>query len=243
MASTYQYHNQQQQYHHFHHHHNHHHHQQQQQQQQRQHQQRQQKQRHHLPQAHSHLVPSSSVLRRNPIPPPTPLPQHPSADADGQDEQQLSAPATAFALYTYLSTLLVTLGWDSATTPLPVFVTTHSHLLAHELSLPADVATKLFLELWECCTPTIGLVAGAIEGCDEALGCDADTKRGLMRLFYRDMGTSVDSVLKDWSEEEMSVKVAVGTGKRRRRGGWGGWWGEVKGWLCSGKTEKPAKEA
>lgn len=232
MASTYRhqssYHEQQQQYRHYH------------------HQQQQQKQHHHhhhrQPQAHSHLVPSSSVLRRNPIPPPTPLPQHPSADADGQDERQLSAPATAFALYTYLSTLLVTLGWDAATTPLPVFVTTHSHLLAHELSLPAGVATKLFLELWECCTPTIGLVAGAIEGCDQALGCDADTKRGLMRLFYRDMGTSVDSVLKDWSEEEMSVRVAVGTSKRRRRGGWGGWWGEVKGWLCSGKTEKPTKE-
>ena len=75
------------------------------------------------------------------------------------------------------------------------------------------------------------MVAKAIEGCEEALGCEEETKAGLRRLFYRDMGTATEDVVRDWSEEEMSAKVAVGQGRRRARGGWGGWWGEVRGWL------------
>ncbi|CCX13043.1 hypothetical protein FPQ18DRAFT_122245 [Pyronema domesticum] len=179
---------------------------------------------------HSHLVPAG--LRAHPIPPPTPLPTHPSYEQPAA-KASLDTSAAAFALYSYLSTLLLGLGWDPTTSSFTQFVTTHNHLLAHELGLPPEKASKLFFELWECCTPSIGCVAEAIEGCREALGCGEDTKRALGRVFERDIGDRVENVLSEWTTEEMSVKVGEGTRKRRRLGAWGGWWGEVRGWVSS----------
>lgn len=104
--------------------------------------------------------------------------------------------------------------------------------------MPPATAQKLFLEIWDSCTPTIGLVATAIQGMDESLGCSAETKRGVERLFKRTQGTGTKDALKWWGEERLSVKVGGEIVGRKRRGGWGDVFREVRGKLkCWSKDD------
>jgi len=192
---------------------------------------------HSTPRSSAPLIPSSHALRTAtlPLPPATPLPTHPNAEAQ---PTVLSTAATAFALQSYFFTFLLTLGWDPLQTPAPQFITTYAWLLGRELSLPPATAQKLFLEIWDSCTPTIGLVATAIQGMDESLGCSAETKRGVERLFKRTQGTGTKDALKWWGEERLSVKVGGEIVGRKRRGGWGDVFREVRGKLkCWSKDD------
>ncbi|KAA8894550.1 hypothetical protein FN846DRAFT_894980 [Sphaerosporella brunnea] len=186
----------------------------------------------HAPRSSAPHIPSGQRIL--PLPPATPLPVHPTTEST---PQQLTTAATAFALQSYLSTFLLTLGWDPLTTPAPQFITTYAWLLGRELSLPPATAQKLFLEIWDCCTPTLGLVATAIQGMDTALGCAPETKRGVERLFRRTQGVSTKEALQWWGEERLGVKVGGEVvGRKRRGGGWGSVWRELRGKLgCGGK--------
>jgi hypothetical protein len=173
------------------------------------------------------------------LPPATPLPIHPTTETA---PTQLTTAATAFALQSYLSTFLLTLGWDPLTTPAPQFITTYAWLLGRELSLPPATAQKLFLEIWDCCTPTIGLVATAVQGMEVALGCSHETKRGVERLFRRTQGVGTKEALQWWEEERLGAKVGGEVvGRKRRGGGWGSVWREV--WRRIGCGRKEAEDS
>lgn len=179
-----------------------------------------------------------------PIPPPTPLPMHPSDQY--ASNKILSTAATAFALKAYLETLLHGIGWDPSTTDVTDFIKQYSWLLSEELNTTPEKAAAIFLEIFDKTTPDMRAVCHAIVGMEEKLHCSRETSKALRNLFKRNHETTPETML-EIGGEDLEDKIGIMTLKGRRRGLGGGFaiWGRIFGGLFKqmfGRKKKDKEE-
>lgn len=148
------------------------------------------------------------------LPPPTPLPLHPSDQYP--PGKILSTAATAFALKAYLETLLHGIGWDPSTTTVTDFINQYSWLLAEELNTTPDRAAAIFLEIFDKTTPDLRAVCHALVGMEEKLHCSRETSKALRFLFRKNHETTPEKML-EIGGENLDEKVGTSTLKERRR--------------------------
>lgn len=81
-------------------------------------------------------------------------------------------------------------------------------------------------------------VAQAIDGAEESLGCPGQVQAALERLWKRNEGSGTRYALANWEEERLESKVGADLTRRRKVGGWGAVWREVrKGYFKKKGTE------